>query len=113
MKISTQLTLDLTISSLLNTCRVKEPYFVELGLAFWVSSIYLGPSVLPQFELELYASVHKQSSVFRRGKQFVPKVDRISYDHDLKKINKLKVSEFKNELGKVQNIFISKIVLPY
>ena len=85
MKISTQLTLDLTISSLLNTCRVKEPYSVGLGLVFWVSSIYLGPSVLPQFELELYASVHKQSSVFRRGKQFVPKVDQISYDHDLKK----------------------------
>ena len=83
---------------MLNTCRVKEPYFVGLGPAFWVSSIYLGPSVLPRFELELYASVHKQSSVFRKGKQFVPKDDRISYDHDLKK--KIKLLNLEMSLGK-------------
>ena len=60
----------------------------------------MGPSVLPQFELELYASVHKQSSVFRKGKQYVPKDDRISYDRDLKKIE---VIEFRDEFRKVEN----------
>ena len=91
------------------TCRVKEPYFVGLGPAFWVSSIYLGPSVLPQFELELYASVHKQSSVFRKGKQYVPKDDRISYDHDLKKIE---VIESRDEFKKVEKNGFHIHILP-